>query len=158
MKRAEFAEPLEQLQACHCRIEEQLTTLERLAGHAADATTATAVLRYFDTSGAMHHGDEDDDLFPLLRKRAAALGRIEVAAGIDELEREHATMDAQWRRLREQLNASAILDCDEVARFAWLYRRHMERESLLVLPFAAEVLTADERADLGKRMAARRAA
>lgn len=164
-----FDEPLEVLQACHGRIEERLQTLERLAEHAGtrgpDAIAQSAakdVLRYFDTSGAHHHQDEDQDFFPLLRKRAAASGRNEVAAAIDELEREHGTMDAQWRRLREKLNAIAALgaaavDAGEVARFAWLYRRHMERESLLVLPFAKQALTAEERAGLGKRMAARRA-
>lgn len=162
-------QPLELLQACHARIEEQLGTLENLAGRAGtppDAhsqSAARAVLRYFDTSAVLHHRDEDEDLFPLLRARAAALGRVEVAAAIDELEREHATMDAQWRRLRENLGAIAALrpasmDAGEVARFAWLYRRHMERETLLVLPFAREVLRAEERAGLGRRMAARHTA
>jgi len=167
---AGFDEPLEMLQACHGRIEEQLQTLERLAEHVAargsDVTAQSAaksVLRYFDTSGAYHHQDEDEDLFPLLRKRAGALGRTEVAAAIDELEREHATMDAQWRRLREKLSAIAAMreaafDVDEVVRFAWLYRRHMERETMLVLPFANEVLREEERAELGTRMAARRGA
>lgn len=165
-----FDEPLEMLEACHGRIEEQLKTLEKLAEHLAargadDAaqSAAKAVLRYFDTSGAYHHQDEDEDLFPLLRKRAAGLGRIEVAAAIDELEREHVTMDAQWRRLREKLSAIAArregaFETDELVRFAWLYRRHMEREILLVLPFANEALRDEERAELGLRMAARRVA
>jgi hypothetical protein len=64
------------------------------------------VLGFFETSGVQHHHDEDDDLLPLLRARAAALGRIEIAAAIDEIEREHATLDAQWRRLREALAGS----------------------------------------------------
>lgn len=165
-----FDKPLEMLQACHGRIEEQLRTLERLAEHvgtrAPDAiaqSAAKAVLRYFDTSGATHHRDEDADLFPLLRRRAAAMGRVEVAAAIDELEREHATMDAQWRRLRRKLDAIAAMreaafEPGEVARFAWLYRRHMEQEGMLVLPFANEALHEDERAQLGARMAARRTA
>lgn len=170
MRRPGFDEPLEMLKECHGRIEEQLQTLEKLAQHAAargsDAvaqSAAKAVLRYFDTSGVYHHQDEDEDLFPLLRKRAGGLGRVEVAAGIDELEREHTTMDAQWRRLREKLSAIAamresVLDTEEVTRFAWLYRRHMERETMLVLPFANEVLQEEERAELGARMAARRGA
>jgi hemerythrin-like domain-containing protein len=165
-----FDAPLEMLAACHERIEAQLKTLERLAEHVAARgsdtvaqSAAKTVLRYFDTSGVYHHQDEDEDLFPLLRARAAALGRIEVAAAIDELEREHATMDAQWRRLREKLAAIAAireapLDAEEVTRFAWLYRRHMERESLLVFPFANEVVRQEERSELGKRMAARRGA
>jgi hemerythrin-like domain-containing protein len=161
-----FDEPLAMLQACHGQIEEQLQALERLAHraseHAAESAAAKAVLGYFNTSGADHNRDEDEDLFPLLRARAAALGRVEVAAAIDELEREHATLGAQWRRLREALSAVAArrharLDAGEAGRFAWLYRRHMDRETLLVLPFAREVLGETECAELGARMAKRRA-
>jgi len=163
-------EPLDALQACHGRIEEHLQALEKLAQRVATGvpdsaagSDARAVLRYFETSGAQHHRDEDEDLFPLLRARAAALGRIEVAAGIEELEREHATLEAQWRRLREALSAIAALredaaiDAGDAERFAWLYRRHMDREAQLVLPFARETLGTKERAELGARMAARRA-
>jgi hemerythrin-like domain-containing protein len=163
-------DPLELLQVCHGRIEAQLKTLEDLVAHVAARgsdpvaqSAAASVLRYFDTAGVQHHHDENDDLFPLLRRRASALGRIEIAAAIEELEREHATMDSQWRRLREKLGAIAALrevafEADEVARFAWLYRRHMERESRLLLPFASAVLEREERAELGARMAARRGA
>jgi hemerythrin-like domain-containing protein len=162
-----FSAPLEALEACHERIEEQLRTLEILAQQAPGAppnreaaSAARAVLRYFETSAAQHHQDEDD-LFPLLRARAGELGRAEVAAAIDELEREHATLNAQWHRLRETLEAIAAmrkarLDAEEALRFAWLYRRHMDREALLVLPFAREALAAAERKELGARMAARR--
>ena len=162
-----FDEPLEMLAACHERIEEKLALLERLAPHletkgcdAEAKSAAQSVLRYFDTSGVFHHQDEDDDLFPLLRVRAAARGRPEIAAAIEELEREHETMDSQWRRLRQRLLAIAEgeprLDREEVARFAWLYRRHMDRETAAVLPFAREALEAADRAALGERMAARR--
>jgi hemerythrin-like domain-containing protein len=162
-----FEDPLEMLHACHGRLEEQLQALERLAHRAspgaAESAAAQAVVGYFETSGAQHHRDEDEDLLPLLRTRAAALGRIEVAAAIDEIEREHATLDAQWRRLREALGQIAAgrkagLDAGEVGRFAWLYRRHMDRESQLVLPFAREILGAAERAEFAARMAKRRAA
>jgi hemerythrin-like domain-containing protein len=164
-------ESLEALQACHGRIEQQLQALEKLARRVAAGvpdraagSDARAVLRYFETAGAQHQRDEDEDVFPLLRARAAALGRIEVAAALDELEREHATVEAQWRRLREALTAVATLcegagiDAGDAERFAWLYRRHMDREAQLVLPFAREALAAEERAELGARMAARRGA
>jgi hemerythrin-like domain-containing protein len=155
------------LAACHERIEDKLAVLERLSPHLETKgcddeakSAAHAVLRYFDTSGVHHHQDEDQDLFPLLRVRAASQGRPEIAAAIEELEREHETMDAQWRRLRQRLLAitegEPRLDPEEVARFAWLYRRHMDRESAAVLPFAREALEAAERAALGERMAARR--
>jgi hemerythrin-like domain-containing protein len=162
-----FDEPLEMLQACHGRIEERLSTLERLAEHVAargaDAKAQSAVrdvLRYFDTAGALHHQDEDEDLFPLLRKLAAAQGRSEIAAAIDELEREHATMHGLWSALRKSLErvllGEARLDVENVARFCWLYRRHMDRETAAVLPFARQALSAQQRASLGERMAARR--
>ena len=164
-----FDEPLAMLAACHERIEQQLATLERLNAHleakgaAAEARSAAlAVLRYFDTSGALHHQDEDEDLFPLLRSRAAEVGRDEIAAAIDELEREHHTMAAQWQRLRAWLLAVAdgyaAPSADDVARFAWLYRRHMDRESAAVLPFARETLDAGELAALSERMVVRRRA
>ena len=163
-----FDEPLELLEACHGRIEQQLQTLEKLVPHLAlkgcDAQAeeaARAVLRYFDTAGVLHHKDEDEDLFPLLRELSSAQGRDEIAAMIDELEREHVSMDSQWRRLRERLEAIAHagaprLDPEEVARFCWLYRRHMENESGAVLPFARQALDERQRAALGERMAARR--
>jgi len=162
-----FDQPLEMLAACHERIEEKLAVLERLGPHleksgcdAEASAAAQSVLRYFDTAGVYHHQDEDQDLFPLLRVRAAAQGRPEIAAAIDELEREHETMDAQWRRLRQRLLAvtegEPRLAVEEVTRFAWLYRRHMEREGAAVLPFAREMLDAAERVALGERMAARR--
>jgi hemerythrin-like domain-containing protein len=164
-----FDEPLEMLAACHQRIEAMLDTLERLARHLESSgndslarVAAHAVLRYFDTAGALHHRDEDHDLFPLLRVRAGELARDEVAAVIDELEREHHTMEAQWQRLRESLlrvaDGAAQLDPDEVTRFAWLNPRHMQQEGAAVMPFAREALKADERAALGRRMAARRTA
>jgi hemerythrin-like domain-containing protein len=162
-----FDEPLEMLAACHERIQAQLVTLERLGPHlekqgcdAEAKSAAAAVLRYFDTAGKLHHQDEDEDLFPLLRARAGVGGRPEVAAAIDELEREHETMDAQWTRLRARLAAIAAgearLDPEEVARFAWLYRRHMDQEATAVLPFARETLDEAQRAAIGGRMAARR--
>ena len=162
-----FDEPLEMLAACHERIEQTLATLERLAQHLQDGgsqvearAAAQAVLRYFDTAGALHHQDEDHDLFPLLRERAGELERVEISAVIEELEREHDTMEAQWRRLRESLlsvnEGGSSIDAEDVSRFAWLYRRHMEREGAAVMPFAREALGDDEREALGRRMAERR--
>ena len=163
-----FDEPLEMLAACHDRIEAQLCTLEKLIEHLvasgcdrAAQDAASQIMRYFDTAGVEHHRDEDEDMFPLLRQLAADRDRPEVSAVINGLEEDHATMEAQWSRLRARLDAVAAgrdahLDAEDVARFAWLYRRHMEKEAALVLPFAREAVSETERAALGERMAARR--
>ncbi|HET7365487.1 MAG TPA: hemerythrin domain-containing protein [Burkholderiales bacterium] len=163
-----FDEPLELLEACHARIETQLAMLERLVAHVAQhgcdieaREAARFIMRYFDTAGVHHHRDENEDLFPLLRRKAAELECPEVSAVINELEGDHETMDLQWSRLRERLDAlthssDALLAAGDIAGFAWLNRRHMEKEAALVLPFAKEALDGQERAALGERMAARR--
>jgi hemerythrin-like domain-containing protein len=164
-----FEHPLEALRDCHLRIEERLGALEGLAEHlanrgadAAAQSIAKDAVRYFDTAGTWHHQDEDEDLFPLLRELAAAQGRSEIAAAIEELEREHGTMLGLWRALRASLErviqGEVRLDPEQVARFAWLYRRHMDRESAAVLPFATQALSSQNLAALGERMAARRSA
>lgn len=162
-----FDEPLEMLSACHERIEAQLRTLERLVPHLeekgcddAARRAAQAVFRYFDTAGRLHHEDEEVDLFPLLRDRAAERGRDEIGGTIDELEREHETMHGLWQRLGAALAAVAAghgrLDRAETDRFARLYRGHIERETASVLRFAEGTLSEPERRTLGERMAARR--
>lgn len=152
---------LEVLAGCHQRIEAQLATLEELCRTPA-RPAARAVLRYFQSEGLQHQHDEDEDLFPLLRRLAAERERLEIAALMDDLEREHATIERQWSRLRQQLELVAsgrgsALDADDVLRFAWLYRRHMEYEAAAIIPFAKEALSAEQRAGLAVRMAARRA-
>lgn len=165
-----FDEPLEMLAACHGRIEAQLVTLERLVPHlaangcdAAARDAARAVMRYFDTAGANHHRDEDEDLFPLLRARAAGRGDAELPAILDVLQREHAGLEAAYAALRPRLldiadARAAALEERQVGRLAQLYRAHVAREAESVLPFAAQVLTGSERATLSARMAARRGA
>jgi hypothetical protein len=157
-----FDDPLEMLAACHERIEAQLMTLERLAQHArakgwdADARAATqSVMRYFDTAGRLHHEDEDDDVFPMLRAKAAAAHRADIEAAVEELHHEHAALERSWQLLRRSL-LEQRLEERELARFTSLYRRHMEREHVEVLPYARETLGPAERATLGVRMAARR--
>jgi hemerythrin-like domain-containing protein len=165
---ASFADPLDLLAAAHARIDAQLDALEKLAehvgAHGADRRArddARSLIRYFDTSALHHHRDEDEDLFPLLRALAAERRRPEIAALVNDIEAEHATMDGQWSRLRERLQAialaeSARLDLEEVARFGWLYRRHMAAEGASLLPFANESLSQAQRASLAQSMAARR--
>jgi hemerythrin-like domain-containing protein len=164
-----FDEPLEMLEACHGRIEAQLATLERLVSHLSTSgcdqrakEAARAVMRYFDTAAEHHHRDEEEDLFPALRRHALG-SREDVMASLDELEREHAGMTEAYAALRAQLNAiaeqgSARLDVEQVGRFAWRYRNHIAREASVVLPYARQALRGTERDEIGARMAARRGA
>jgi hemerythrin-like domain-containing protein len=165
-----FDEPLEMLVACHGRIQDQVATLEKLVPHLARAgcddgarEAARAVMRYFDSAGAHHHQDEEEDLFPLLRRHAGERGRDDVLSALDDLAREHRAMDGVYALIRARLAGiaearCARLDIEQVAHFAWLYRRHIMREEALAFGFAHEVLAPAERAALGARMARRRGA
>ena len=97
----------------------------------------------------------------MLRDKAAELGRPEVSAVMNEVEADHATMDLQWSRARQQLDAIAcggefVLAPSDIAGFAWLQRRHMAKEAALILPFAKEALDAAEKRALGERLSGRR--
>jgi hemerythrin-like domain-containing protein len=84
-----------------------------------------------------------------------------VQSALEQLAHEHRTMDEVYGRIRERLTdvaeaRAARLDIEQVAHFAWIYRRHIMREEAAAFGFAAEALTHGERADLGARMARRR--
>jgi iron-sulfur cluster repair protein YtfE (RIC family) len=160
-----FDEPLELLSACHGRIEAQLETLAKLAAHlpvhGADAQARQAaanVMRYFDTAGINHHLDEEEDLFPLLARMASEEREVEIMLLIDELLAEHREMEKGWQSTRALLSQIARGEPVELAPepFALLYRLHIAREEALLLPYAASVLVAGERALLGASMAVRR--
>ena len=92
---AGFDDPLALIAGCHARIRRQLATMLRLArhlpghGHDDDARAAArALLRYFDTAGALHHEDEEASLLPR-RARARAGGG---SASTRDCASEHRTL------------------------------------------------------------------
>jgi hemerythrin-like domain-containing protein len=159
-------EPLEILAACHGRIEQQLQTLAKLLDHlpqhGADQQAqqaARAVLRYFDTAGRNHHADEEENLFPLLRLRAVDKPHLESA--LASLLGEHQQMETLWQTLQQQLLALAdgdamALDKLTAENFSQLYRNHIARENVEILPLAARLLTAEDVQQLSRAMTARR--
>lgn len=159
-------EPLEILEACHGRIEQQLQTLARLLDylpqHGADTQArqaATTVLRYFDTAGNNHHADEEENLFPLLRLRAGAEPRTEPL--IAELLHDHEQMTAARTTVLAQLRsvaggAAAALSRADVEAMSATYRAHIAHENAELLPLAARVLTPEDVLQLSRAMTARR--
>lgn len=111
----------------------------------------------------LHFLDEEEDLFPLLRRRAEAEDRIEEV--LDELCREHAAdrqdaaaivvgfSKASGTSRRRWLTRTFR---NLVHRFAANERRHLIVENAIVLPLARVRLTVDDLRNLGLRMAARR--
>lgn len=171
---AGFDEPLELWLACHQRVQRMTRLLARLAPHlaqhGADAQArdaAASVRRYFDEAAPRHHDDEEIDLFPLLRERAAAGGDAATVARLGEalrtLQAEHESLGALWRELRAPLvqieaGQAAVLDPEGVARFAEGYAAHIALEEGVIAPALRELLTTADRQAVGRAMAQRRGA
>ena len=158
-----FDDPLGMLLACHQKIDRQLATLDRLRRHVAlqhadeQARTAAAkIIRYFTTAAPNHHADEELSLFPRLLSAAP-----ELSSTIASLERDHADIDARWRRLNPCLAgivaaSGAYLSPRDVNQFCDLNRMHIAREEREILAVAAELLDADALTAIGREMARRR--
>ena len=165
-----FEVPLEMLAACHSRVEAQCATLRRLAAHLTRQgvdrqaqEAASAVMRYFDTSAAHHHADEEVDLFPALLESMAGSDAVCLIELTASLTTEHRELEQRWRDLRCRLervaggHASSLPE-DEVLSFIGLYERHIAREEAELLPMAGRLLSESELDRIGLAMRARRGA
>ena len=166
---AGFDDPLEMLLGCHRRIEKQLETLKRLRAHVAGkgvdaeaSAAAQAVLKYFGMAAHNHHLDEEHDLFPLLEARITDEGeRHRFQAFRQTLLDDHRTLEAAWARLRKPLEGIADglvrqLPEDDVKAFVAGYAQHILVEETSLKEFFDRWLEDEDRAQLGRSMAARR--
>lgn len=156
-------DPMALLRACHEKVIRFTTLAQRLQAHVRDhgvdaqaQEAAQAVLRYFTLAAPLHHADEDEDLFVVLR----GLGNAALTARIDALQAEHDTLGALWADIRPWLEAIArghipTLPEPDVEGFAVRYREHAHAEETEVYPHAAALSPATLQA-LGEAMVARR--
>lgn len=163
-----FDRPIAVLKHCHDRIRKQLATLEKLLAHVPVAgadeqaqQAAAAVIKYFEQGAPLHHADEEENLIPMLR----AVARDDDAATLQALApvilEQHRQMDATWAVLREQLEkiaagTSTALSHTAAQQFIQDYTAHMVREESTLAPMAMRLFTADQMAQLGAAMQARR--
>ena len=118
---------------------------------------------FLDYDLAVHVIDEEDDLFPLMRRRCEPDDHIEGVLGM--LSGEHAS-DLQLASAVKSLVAKAMADGRGLAAYAdaWAViepfcvsqKRHIAVENAVVLPIARLRLTASDLRGLGQRLAARR--
>lgn len=165
---AGFDHPIEILDGCHERIRRTCATIERLAVHVAtigpdtDARiAATGAIRYFDTAGAAHHRDEEDDLFPAISHHVPSRELNAVFALLAKLRADHRKLDELWSDMRRRL--STVVEgrdgglTPQIAReFAAAYERHIALEESQLLPLARRVLDEHLIAAVGGNMARRR--
>jgi hemerythrin-like domain-containing protein len=171
-RESDFSDPIGMLGDCHQRIVRFLHVLASLASqHKGNPLSdeqrslLAASLRYFREAAPKHTADEEESLFPRLR-RVNNPDTDAVLARIDALEQDHECADrshAEVDRLGQLWLANRQLSSDDASRLErlvsqleMLYRHHIGREDTEVFPFAARVLTEVDRLEIGREMASRR--
>lgn len=168
----DFTQPLGLMTDCHRRIEQFLDILvrvtDRAAGGPLDGEQARAMetaIRYFSTAAPKHTADEEESLFPLLRRveepriklslermenlavehRAAEIAHAEVQQWCQRWLEAGQLAPPQHRRLVKVLHDLRML-----------YRQHIRVEEHELFPLAERVLTGEQIEQLGREMADRR--
>lgn len=156
-------EPLEYLFADHFRQRKVCATLRLFAekGHA-DLRKARIVAAFLTHDLPLHHEDEDEDLFPAVRRRAMPEDRL--AAVLKRLSEDHrrsqSRVDAIVRALSARQPGRLVRFEPAVRRSIEEYsadeRQHLATENGVVLPIARIRLTADDVKAISRGMKARR--
>lgn len=160
--RALLGNPLEFIHADHLREREICAMLDRIAGaEFPDRDEVSRVLGYLREELPLHVADEDEDMFPLLRRRCAPE---------DEIDKAIMRLSADHRRDGKQTpEVIAILEESEsgerglsdearstLVGYAALARNHLILENAIILPFARLRLTEHDLETLRLRMLQRR--
>jgi hemerythrin-like domain-containing protein len=168
----DFSNPIELLIDCHRRIERFLAVLVKVAAEAKGGAMTKEQSReweqgldYFRNAAPRHTADEEESLFPRLRR--VPQPEVEHAlAEMHELEADHEQAD-EWHQLvdhlgRKWLSATVLASHDSerlnqaLANLSQLYSRHIALEDNSLFPIAAAVLAGTEKGEIGTEMAHRR--
>jgi hemerythrin-like domain-containing protein len=167
-----FQQPLELLSDCHRRIESFLRALilvtEQAQGGALNAQQREALqtaLRYFREAAPKHTADEEESLFPRMRKLDPTSTR-DALEKIEKLESDHQTAQAGHNtieRLGQEWLVNNVLSANNIASLSAIlrdlqeiYSRHIKVEDEEIFPLAAKVLNETQLAEVGREMASRR--
>lgn len=155
--------PLDYLLSDHHRQRVLCTLCDELARQdPIDGERAVEVIGHVSRDLAIHVIDEEQDLFPLLRRRATVADGIEPILG--QLSGEHARDESLAATivdgLRDAVAAPGMPAPPELRTalraFARTQRQHLALENATVMPLARQRLTTMDLAGLASRMAARR--
>lgn len=159
-----LAEPLEWFFAEHfrhrlfCRLINEVA-----AAHVFDGERVTKLVEFLKNDLPIHIIDEEQDLFPLLRRRALPEDEVEKVLGLLSAEHKADAAKAQTVRthLETALQGQTAPGMEPASRkaledFASQELRHLALENAVVLPIARRRLTARDLRSLSRRLAARR--
>jgi hemerythrin-like domain-containing protein len=157
------------LDECHRQTLFTLTKLtalvSRLASFGLDAEAremATEIVHFFSTTARQHQHDEERHVFPKL----VSSGDPEIVKAVLRLQQDHEWLEEDWMEFVPQLDAVAggrswyelgVLR-EGVEAFAALWHDHIVLEESCIYPQARAQLSANERCEMGREMAARRRA
>lgn len=159
-----FHEPIEYIFAEHYRQRILCKVLDEIAEEEfPDRDLLKAALEFLQTDFGPHVLDEEEDLFPLLQRRAKPEDEINEVLG--QLSEEHAADETDAKQIiallcsRVESKEPETLRKKErelLKRFAVNERQHLVVENAIVLPLARARLIETDKQKLGMRMAARR--
>lgn len=171
-RESDFTDPIGMLSDCHRRIERFLGVLltiatEHQGGALVDEqkTALEAALNYFRDAAPKHTADEEESLFPRLRRiESPEMGST--LERIDALEHDHHRADQGHQEVerlgREWLRGGRLSTGDAtrlaalLTELARLYERHIALEDREIFPSASRLLSPEDRAAVGAEMADRR--
>ncbi len=156
--KALICQPIEYIYCDHYRQRVLCSALDRVADEGKPGSKlALSILRFLESDFGVHVLDEEEDLFPLLRRRAQWEDRLEKVLG--QLSAEHLADKEDCEQIqllfRDGLKSSGDWK-SLLRRFASNERHHLLLENAIVLPLARARLTESDLYSLGRRMAARR--
>jgi hemerythrin-like domain-containing protein len=160
-----LGDPLDFFFAEHFRQRELCNLLEGMArADRLDRGLATEIVTFLRHDLVLHVQDEEEDLYPMMRRRCPPEDEIERvftaltaehAGGRQLAERMSAGLEAALRE-GQPIAAQAELR-EAMVEFAHSERRHLALENAVVLPLARRRLTPKDLEAMAARMRARRA-
>ncbi len=162
------ADAVDMLLACHQRIRNFTGIAVRLAeveGAGAEeiSNAAEAVHRYYTVALPLHEADENESVYPRMRK---ALSQENDARALELMVEQHGPIDELvarlvplWNQLRstpDRLSALRPELREHAARLLELWHEHLSLEEQIVFPLVCKSLPAAELAEIHREMKRRR--
>ena len=156
-----LANPLDFIADDHLRERTICAMLDRIAAGGDDDQALEQVRWFLDLELPLHLQDEEEDLFPLMRRRCEPADAIDAVIDRLRVEHRHAQIDTpQIVGIIDAaiVDAGALSAADRAAlsSFAAHARRHLIVENAIILPIARARLTSDDLKSLRLRMLQRR--
>ena len=159
-----FSSPIDFIFADHFRIRIMCKIIDKIAEQETTNTDEIRALRRFlKEDFVLHIEDEEEDLFPLLKRRGKPQDKIQIT--LDHLSAEHDSdlldveeISAVLRRIETDEPNSGLTPSELTLfkRFADNERHHLTIENAILLPLARARLTDDDLRSMAIRMAKRR--